>query len=594
MSAPQSARPLVAGVLGAVAVAAVLHACGPDVRPTSPEADHPIPVSLAQQHVKTQFIDLRYVCGNQFRIDNRNPMAVTVTYRVANTSPLEQGTLTLKARTGDGASYSTTVFTTIKKGTVVLLYNSRQIDSQANLGTACPGTTTPPPPAPNPGKWSAVISWPIVALHLHLLPTGKVLSFGHYGTPQVWDPATGVFTAASSQSLLFCAGHAFLPDGRLLVAGGHIADNLGLPDLNFFNPSTQSWTKSTHPMSYGRWYPTTTTLPNGEVLTLAGTDQQGDTVATPEVYQADGTWRKLTSISAKLPYYPRTFVAPNGRVFYAGERQATRYINPAGTGTWGSLLANRNRADRNYGSAVMYEPGKILYVGGGDPPTNTAEYINLNVTTPAWNYTSPMVYARRHLNATVLADGKVLVTGGTSGAGFNNEAARVTTAEMWDRATGKWTTLASADASIPRTYHSTSLLLPNGRVLHTGSGDASSSTDQKSAQIYSPPYLFNADGTAATRPTITSAPATITYGQQFTVQSPEAAALSTVTLVRLGSVTHAFDMNQRFIRLALIHVTGGVSVTAPANANLAPPGHYMLFVLNGSGVPSLARILQVK
>ena len=593
MAIPKSTRPVVVSLLGAGTLAALLYACGPDVRPTSPDEGRPGAVNLAQQRVKTNYIDLRYVCGDQFRIDNRNPMAVSVTYQVANTSPLEQGTLTLPARTGDGASYSTTIFTTIKRGTVLLFYAGKQIESQANLGTACPAPPPPPAPAPNPGKWAAVFPWPVVALHLHLLPTGKVLSFGHYGTPQVWDPATGVFTPVASPSLLFCAGHAFLPDGRLLVAGGHIADNLGLPDLNFFNPGTQTWTKSSNPMAYGRWYPTTTTLPNGEVLTLAGTNQQGDTVPIPEVYRTDGTWRKLTGISVKLPYYPRTFVAPNGRVFYAGERQATRYLDPAGTGTWGTVLANRNKADRSYGSAVMYEPGRILYVGGGDPPTNTAEYINLNLATPAWNYTSPMVYARRHLNATLLPDGKVLVTGGTSGAGFNNEAGRVTTAEMWDRATGKWTTLASASTTIPRTYHSTSLLLPDARVLHTGSGDASSATNQKNAQIYSPPYLFNADGTAATRPTITGAPTTIAYGQQFLVQSPDAAALSSVTLVRLGSVTHAFDMNQRFLRLTFAQASGGVTVTAPANANLAPPGHYMLFVLKG-GVPSRARIVQVK
>jgi hypothetical protein len=170
----------------------------------------------------------------------------------------------------------------------------------------------------------------VIAVHLSLLPSGKVLTWGRLGTPQVWDPATGVFTSVPSPSWVFCAGHDFLADGRLLVTGGHIADALGLPDANIFDFATQSWVRA-RSMAYGRWYPTSTTLSNGEVLTIAGTDQTGARVFVPEVYQRDGTWRALTTAPLSLPYYPRTFVAPNGKVFYAGENPKSAWLDPSGT-----------------------------------------------------------------------------------------------------------------------------------------------------------------------------------------------------------------------------------------------------------------------
>ncbi|MDQ3810242.1 MAG: DUF1929 domain-containing protein [Chloroflexota bacterium] len=436
-----------------------------------------------------------------------------------------------------------------------------------------------------------------MAVHLHLLPNGKVLSFGKQGAPYVWDPVSGAFTLRPSATHVFCAGHAFLPDGRLLVTGGHIADDRGLPDANIFNFGSQTWTRVAN-MARGRWYPTNTTLPNGEVLTVAGRDQSSVNVAIPEVWKVGGGWRTLSTASRDFPYYPRLFVAPNGKVFHAGEGVATHYLDPSGTGRW-TFVANRRLAvARSYGSAVMYEPGKVLYVGGGrQPPTKTAEVIDLNQTTPTWRFTNPMVYARRHLNATLLPDGTVLVTGGTSGSGFNNPVGAVHAAELWDPATEQWRTLASN--AVVRVYHATSLLLPDGRVLHTGSGDADlyggagPAPRQLNAELFSPPYLFRSDGSLAPRPRITSAPATAGYGQAFSVGTPDAAAITKVTLVRLGSVTHAFDMNQRFNRLAFTPTAGGLTVTAPASRNLAPPGHYLLFILNGTGVPSMARIVKI-
>jgi len=439
--------------------------------------------------------------------------------------------------------------------------------------------------APLTGEWSPVFSAPIVQLHLHLLPNGSVLSWGHAGDPQIWDPATGTFTAVPSPSLLFCAGHDFLSDGRLLVAGGHIGDGLGLPNTNLFDPATGSWQVGP-PMAKGRWYPTNTMLANGEVLTLAGTDQSGIDVPIPEIW--DGTsWRQLTGASLALPYYPRSFLAPDGRVFYAGEDQQSRYLDVTGSGSWTDGPV-RTYPSRDYGSAVMYEPGKILYVGGGDPPTNTAEIIDLNDATPAWRSTGSMAFARRQMNATLLPTGDVLVTGGTTGPGFNNPVGAVHAAELWNPATGLWTTLASN--AVVRIYHSTSLLLPDGRVLHTGSGDGAGAANELNYELFSPPYLF-----MGPRPTITSAPpGTVTYGQTVFVGTAYAASITKVSLIRFGSVTHAFDQAQRFVPLSFSQALGGLSIQIPASRTAAPPGPYLLFLVNKLGVPSAGQIIRLQ
>jgi hypothetical protein len=447
------------------------------------------------------------------------------------------------------------------------------------LSNVATGTTTPgaPPPEAVVGQWSAVYPAPISQVHLHLLYNSKVLSWGGPDEdPQVWDPTTGSFTAVPAPSRLFCAGHDFLPDGRLLVTGGHLDFDHGLPNTNIFDPATGSW-EVAPVMARGRWYPTNTTLPNGNVLTLAGRDENGANVPLPEIW--DGSrWRVLTTASLALPYYPRTFVAPDGRLFVAGEDQQSRYLSVSGTGSWTSGPLRRF-GTRDYGSAVMYEPGKILYVGGGDPPTSTAEIIDLNQPSPTWTYTGSMAFRRRQINATLLPTGDVLVTGGTSGSGFNNRSGAVHAAELWSPATGAWTTLASG--ALTRTYHSTTLLLPDGRVLHSGQ-------DTRGYELYSPPYLFQ-----GARPRITGVtPAGVSYGQTVFVETPDGGTITKVTFIRLGTVTHAYDMGARLVPLSFSQTGGGgLSVAIPGSRTTAPPGPYMLFLVNGNGVPSVGRVM---
>jgi galactose oxidase len=460
------------------------------------------------------------------------------------------------------------------------------------------------------GEWGPTFSTEIVALNASLVPLtaggAGVLVWGHVGVPYLWDlsTATPTFTPLSEPAELFCAGHSFLPDGSLLVVGGHDeakGDEHGIP--NAYRFVNGGWT--TEPaMSFGRWYPTTTTLENGDVVTYAGTDNNGVQVNIAEVYHPTShTWTQLTKAKRRFPYYPRSFLDPRtGKVFYAGEQAISRWLDPSannGLGKWDLTTTTRVVADRNYGSAAMYEQGKILYAGGGGrnkaagiPPTNSAEVIDLNQAAPQWSATGSMTYGRRHLNLTILADGTVLTTGGTGSPGFTVRTLARKDAELWDPATGVWRLLAPE--AIVRVYHSTTLLLPDGRVLSAGSGDGKGLPRETMGQIFSPPYLFNQDGSPAVRPTISGISSTsLHYGQTLRVTTPDAASIAKVHLIRYSAVTHAFNMGQTLYR-AEFSVSGqDLTVTGPAAGRLAPPGPYLLFLVNASGVPSEAKLITI-
>jgi Domain of unknown function (DUF1929) len=464
------------------------------------------------------------------------------------------------------------------------------------------------------GQWSRVYAWPDVAVHLHLLPDGKVMTFapgndahdngtgviepGFINTFVVDIPANGVpgavITVPNNTTNIFCGGHTFLPDGELLVAGGQEGgSHFGSRDVNILSYKHgyrwEQQTKAT--MNAGRWYPTVLTLADGDALVVGGERKGvGDINPLPQVWQTKHRdWRDLTTALLAVPTYSPLHVAPDGRVFMSGSGQLTRYLDTAGTGSWNSV-GNRLYGKRDYGSSVMYEPGKVLVMGGGDPPTATAEVIDLNGTSPSWKWTGSMAFARRHLNATILPDGKVLVTGGTASAGFNVATNAVFTPEIWDPAGGgKWSTMANMQR--PRLYHSSALLLPDGRVLSAGGGapPAAGLQNENNSEIFSPPYLFK-----GVRPIISRAPKDIKYGKAFSIKTLSAISIAKVTLVRLSSVTHAFNMNQRFNSLQFSKGLIELKATAPSDRGQAPPGHYMLFILNGAGVPSVAQIVRLR
>src|SRR3954471_22946560 len=454
------------------------------------------------------------------------------------------------------------------------------------------------------GSWGPVIDWPVVGVHVALLPNGKVLAYDSVGDnatesypvqnfsrATVWDPATGAQTSVNVDTgfNIFCSGLAHLMDGSIFIAGGNKDQQLnGIAQTHLFNPTTNTWSLGPN-MAAGRWYPSVTPLRNGEMLITEG----GPDI--PEVRTTSGPLRSLSTASLNLPLYPWIDVAPDGRAFYSGPDQTMRSLDTTGTGTWQSFT-QRDSLNRSYGSHAFYDIGKILVAGGGNSTTD-ARVIDLNSATPQVSATAPMAYGRRQHNLTVLADGSVLATGGnSSGASLIDMNNGVYPAERWDPATGQWKTLAAMQ--VTRQYHSTALLLPDGRVLSSGGGICGTCDTvgylAKNAEIFSPPYLFR-PGTSqlATRPVITAAPSSVTFGGGLAVTTPDAASIRKLALVRLGSVTHSVNMEQRYVPLAFTAGAGSLSATAPGDARIAPPGFYMLCAIDAAGVPSVARMVSI-
>ena len=495
------------------------------------------------------------------------------------------------------------------------------------------------------GQWGDPVTLLNVGIHAHVLPTGLVLMWGRRDNPQqsldtdpasplapglppapaatctpfLWNPANGNMTQAPQPTLndgttnanLFCSGHAFLPDGRLLVAGGHLADSHGLNQATIYDPAAGTWTP-TAVMNDGRWYPTAIALPSGSVLVLSGSylDPTQNLVVNnviPQIW-SNGDFAAIASIpGAAFDLFPRMHVASTG-ILYMTSLVQTWSLDVSGAGTWTALpnvLQPNGLCD--YAPSVLYDVDKVLFVGGGNPPTASAETIDLSQAQLAWQATDSMNFPRRQHNATILPDGTVLVTGGTRGGGapgtaeaFNDldPGQPVHIAELWDPKTGQWTMLGAEQTD--RCYHSTAVLLPDGRVLSAGGGEfiLNEGTPQQvannpqdthyDAQVFSPPYLFKGP-----QPQITSAPDSVQYGGTFEIGTAQPEQIATISLIRLSSVTHSFNSGQR-INFLPSQITGGtLTATAPPNADACPPGHYMLFIVNLQGVPSVAKIIQV-
>jgi hypothetical protein len=468
------------------------------------------------------------------------------------------------------------------------------------------------------GQWSTLsYTMPINPIHAALLHNNKILvvtgsgncpptqsgcpSGPPYGPGNgsgalVLDLVAGSITQYSVNWDMFCNGMITLPDGRAFINGGTIdySPFEGALTSAIFDPSTNLFTNTTN-MAHGRWYPTVTVLPSGQVMTFSGFNENGEITNTAvEIYTVNSGWSPQYTASWTPPLYPRLHVLPSGNVFYSGETNVTRLFNPSNQ-TWSIVADTYYGITRTYGSSILlpltpannYDP-KVIIMGGGNPGTATTETIDLGAATPAWSPGPNMSEPRIEMNATLLPNGKVLALGGS----LNDEDTTTASynADLYDPATNTFS--SAGQNAYPRLYHSVSLLLYDGTVWFAG-GNPERGSYEDHMEIYQPAYLFNSNGTLATRPTITSAPSTISYGASFTVQTPNASSIASVVLMKDGAVTHAFDMDQRMVGMSFTAGSGSLTVTAPPNANIAPPGYYMLFLLNGSGVPSLASFVQV-
>ena len=463
------------------------------------------------------------------------------------------------------------------------------------------------------GTWATLPDLPIFVVHAALLTTGRVLLWsgtaevGHPLESRVWNPADGTLAAQTYAVDLFCAGQTFLPDGRLLIGGG--APQGALNSTHIFNPTGETWTRIAD-MNAARWYPTIVPLPDGRALAVSGSG-----VSSVEVFDpATGNWTGVAGATRSFPeLYPSLHVIPSGEIFYTRcgwavadtiNRQ-TGYLRLTGpaSGSWVNL-AQQQFTDREEGTAVMMidttvspESAKIVVIGGGvtGGPINTnpqsVEMIDVSTLTPApaWQRLADMNFRRTNVNAVLLPDGNILVIGGQRAGKWAADPQPVLEGEVYDPATNTWA--VTAPMQFPRQYHSIAVLLPDGRVLSAGGVDPANpiDRDQRSAEVFSPAYLFRGP-----RPTIASAPATVAFGSAFSVNTPDAARIDSVVLLRTIATTHHTDAGQRYVKLRISSRTASqLTAQAPGNGNIAPPGFYLLFIVANNGVPSIGNFIRL-
>ncbi len=497
------------------------------------------------------------------------------------------------------------------------------------------------------GAWDPIeFEFEALPVHAALCHTGNVLAFGSSGNdearlevphpPELFDPDGGTVEVVDQDLAgdLFCAGHAFLGDGRLLVAGGtHEYDGglelPGLPRLPpfrgleqsyLFDPETERFTR-VGDMAAGRWYPTCVTMGDGTVLTAAGLTRRFPWMAlrTLERYSPSLGWDAVDDAGRWLPLYPRLHLLPDGTLFYAGSYNThytfpfslsafpTATLDPDG-GTW-TAYGPPIEAEREEGASVLLplRPGddylpRVLLAGGGTTSgteaTADAELMDLDATDPTWRYVDTMHHPRYYCYAVLLPDGTVFVCGGRKGSKghthdhFAAQSGALPTidgaiheAERFDPVTETWEPLASMQ--VDRLYHSNALLLPDGRVMTCGSNPARRVNELR-IETYRPPYLFEGP-----RPTVESAPDAIGYGGKFAVETPAARTVDELVLIRQSSTTHCLNTDQRFVEVAIDDRDGDrLTATLPRTPDLLPPGQYMLFLLR-DGVPSVAPFVHV-
>src|SRR6202795_3261490 len=340
-----------------------------------------------------------------------------------------------------------------------------------------------------------------------------------------------------------------LPDGRPFIMGGNLQYDpfFGWNRTSIYNPTTGKHTDM-EDMAHGRWYPTSTVLGDGRVMVFSGLDELGNTNKQVEIYQVGVGWAAPSAAPWTPPLYPRMHLLPNGKVFYSGSTTQSRTFDPS-TNTWSNVIATTNYGGtRLKGSSVLLpltpannDAPKVIIFGGGNPATATTELIDLSATTPAWTYGPSMSAPRIEMNATLLPNGQGVTGGGSLDDEDTTTASWHT--DLYDPASN---TMSSAGANaVSRHYHSVSLLLPDATEWVAG-GNPTRGTYDHSVEIYSPAYLFNPNGTPATRPAITSVtPSVIGYGSSLQVQTTDAANIASVVLIKDGAVTHAFNMDQR-------------------------------------------------
>lgn len=488
---------------------------------------------------------------------------------------------------------------------------------------------------------------------------GEILCFGDWNNPgptthtrlfNVADETIAGFPMADLPTTnAFCGGQALLADGRLLVGGGTAnwpdipADEPlkpGEPHGHHYNGERHCWIYLPRAAKWmpvgsfnfqpgsstkggGRWYPTLVTLGNGHAFATAGHPDVGDDHLgrhnnnTPETYSPSlDKWKLLGGdITAPSPInsdsYPRFHVLPNGLLFSDTAGIGPKRSFDTATGKWVGVDVDDDAVDHDFYDRGSSASSVLLALL---PPTyaprvmmcNGAQAFRIDVDdSPTWVPTSARTGAaagkvRHHACAVLLPTGSVFLSGGVSPSpGEGQPVVPVLDPEIYDPGIDwpsadfsgdeSWATFGEP-AEVARGYHSSALLLPDGRVWTAGSTEGGIVDAESRIEIFSPDYVDEPG-----RPQITAAPDNVGYGQVFAVDTPSAGAIERVAMLRCGSVTHAFDADQRYV--GLVFEKDGdhrLEVTAPATSTVAPPGWYMLWIVDTSDRPcSLARFVRL-
>ena len=478
----------------------------------------------------------------------------------------------------------------------------------ATAGYALGSVSQGPSNAGVAGYFDPPVPWPINGLHEILLPDGRVLNYGsNRGGLQgafiydLWTPSLGTGSNAhlvlpnTTNTDIFCSEQSMMwSTGQVLITGGDLTiqntRNYSNNATTIFSPKTNTIASAGH-MTYPRWYPSIVAMPNGDMVTLGGRRAPGVPADTPEVYNPATGWRVLTgaysatafSNSSSGWYYPRAFLKSNGAIFILDAPGQMWSVTTGGVGKIAQYPGSTASGNPLL-PTVMYAPDKLLYLNNNAQAT-TVDYSGATAQSMS---AGPVDQMRFYANATVMADGTVLVNGGSAVA---NRLPGDLKTLIWNPVTRAWTTGASAVK--PRLYHSIALLLPDATVL-TGAGGSPGPVTNLNAEIYYPPYLYLKDGSGrpAPRPTLVSAPSAAVVGQTVTATVGPSDIIRRVTFVRTGSVTHTYNNDERFIDAAFAQTGHVVTATLPANSSVMVPGYYMMFV-HQNGVPSVSRIILV-
>lgn len=457
-------------------------------------------------------------------------------------------------------------------------------------------------------------------VHAALLHTGSVVFFSGSGNDPdrhrgaqyptaVWHYPRPAYGRPTSPVDLFCCGHGFLADGRLLASGGteQYDPFYGLRQAVTFDPhggppdaasptgTAGAWTQEPD-MSGGRWYPTLVTLEDGRVLAVSGLDEHSQVNVVPDIYRDGAGWTKMPQSPSPWPQYAHLFLLADGRIYYSGGQYGGN--NGARPSIWdletNTAVVVKGVLDfpgwRNQSASVLLPPAqdqRVMLMGGGssdmhDPGTTDSSAItDLAAPDPAVTRGPSLAMRRMHLCATLLPDRTVLVNGG---AMMEESAAdAVFDAEIYHPDAGLGRFSMAARSRVARLYHSVALLMPDGKVITTGSNPARK-TEELRIEVFWPRYLF-----AGERPACTPAQTEVHYGATLTAAVPGAAHVASACLMRPGATTHSIDSEQRLVDLPL-QVSGAdeLKLQLPSASTIAPPGWYMQFVLSADGVPSEA------